>query len=182
MLRRVNRTDPPYVSPIMRVAGLPLHPIVVHAVVVLIPLAALGALLVAAWRRAYGVPTLVLAVAGLLSVPLATTSGNALAAEHGGHGSDALTLHMDRADRVLPTMLVFVVLLAAALWLGRRTDQSADPDAATGAPSGGTAVATRTTSTRLVPVLAVLAAVAGLVATWFVVLTGHAGATSVWGS
>jgi hypothetical protein len=161
----------------MTVAGLPVHPLVVHAVVMLIPLAALGAVLVAvrpAWRQIYGVPTLVLAVAGLVCVPIATTSGTALATDHGGHESAALELHMARADAVLPATIVFVVLLAAAVLLGRRADRAASPESA-----GSTLVAT---STRVVLALCVLAALAGLVAAGFVALTGHAGATAVWGS
>jgi hypothetical protein len=164
----------------MTVAGLPVHPLVVHAVVMLIPLAALGAVLVAArpaWRQIYGVPTLVLAVVGLVCVPIATTSGTALAEDHGGHESAALELHMARADTVLPATIVFVVLLAAAVLLGRRADRAVEP-----AGAGSTLVATRATSTRVVLALCVLAALAGLVAAGLVALTGHAGATAVWGS
>lgn len=50
------------------VNGLPVHPLVVHAVVVLLPLAIVGTILVAVrptWRRAYG-PLVV--VASALSV------------------------------------------------------------------------------------------------------------------
>ncbi len=161
----------------MTVAGLPVHPLVVHAVVMLIPLAALGAVLVAvrpAWRQIYGGPTLVLAVAGLACVPIATASGTVLAADHGGHESAALELHMARADAVLPATIVFTVLLAAAVLLGRRADRALEPEG-----GGSTLVAT---STRVVLALCVLAALAGLVATGFVALTGHAGATAVWGS
>ena len=164
----------------MTVAGLPVHPLVVHAVVMLIPLAAVGAVLVAirpAWRRIYGIPTLVLAVAGLACVPIATASGTALAADHGGHESAALELHMARADAVLPATIVFAVLLAAAVLLGRRADRAAEPES-----SGSTLVESRATSTRVALALCVLAAVAGLVATGLVALTGHAGATAVWGS
>ncbi|MBC8092563.1 MAG: hypothetical protein H7Y15_11605, partial [Pseudonocardia sp.] len=41
--------------------GVPLHPLVIHAVVVLLPLAAVGTLAMAVrpvWRRSLGVPTL----------------------------------------------------------------------------------------------------------------------------
>jgi hypothetical protein len=117
----------------MTVAGLPVHPLVVHAVVMLIPLAALGAVLVAvrpAWRQIYGVPTLVLAVSGLACVPIATASGTALAADHGGHESAALELHIARADAVLPATIVFAVLLAAAVLMGRHADRATEPESA----------------------------------------------------
>ena len=54
------------------VAGLPVHPLVVHAAVVLLPLAALGAILMAVWRsfsRRFGVIVVITAgVGGALRV------------------------------------------------------------------------------------------------------------------
>jgi hypothetical protein len=47
--------------------GLPAHPLVVHAAVVLVPLAALAFVATgwrAAWRQAYYLPIMLLAVAG----------------------------------------------------------------------------------------------------------------------
>ena len=41
----------------MEILGLPLHPLVVHAVVILVPLAALGGIVISAWtaaRKRYG--------------------------------------------------------------------------------------------------------------------------------
>jgi hypothetical protein len=54
--------------------GLPLHPLVVHAVVVLLPLSVVGAIVVAlrpAWRQTYG-----WLVAGLLVVAATSSSGS----------------------------------------------------------------------------------------------------------
>ncbi|PKQ21842.1 MAG: hypothetical protein CVT65_16395, partial [Actinobacteria bacterium HGW-Actinobacteria-5] len=67
----------------MDVLGLPLHPLVVHAAVVLVPLAALGALVVLAWARArdrYGWLVVAFAVAGAGAAVVARLSGEALAA------------------------------------------------------------------------------------------------------
>ena len=64
------------------VAGLPVHPLVVHAVVVLLPLAAVGVILIAAiprWRAAIGFTVLVVTAVGAALVPVATMSGNNLA-------------------------------------------------------------------------------------------------------
>ena len=58
----------------LTVDGIPAHPLVVHAVVVLLPLAAVGTLLVVArplWRRQLGVWVLLLALAGTAAVPVA---------------------------------------------------------------------------------------------------------------
>ena len=61
--------------------GLPAHPLIVHAVVVLVPLAAIGGIAIAlsAWVRAHiGWLVVAFAVAGVVLVPLATGSGEAL--------------------------------------------------------------------------------------------------------
>lgn len=61
--------------------GLPAHPLVVHAAVVLVPVAAVGFAATAwrpAWRRSYGIPVLTLAFAGALFAFLADQSGGPL--------------------------------------------------------------------------------------------------------
>ena len=61
--------------------GLPLHPLLVHAVVVLLPLAAVGSIIIAVvpkWRRRYWLPVLVLAVLGIGAVPITQQAGEAL--------------------------------------------------------------------------------------------------------
>jgi hypothetical protein len=63
------------------IAGMPLHPLLVHATVVIVPAAALSVLLAAAWprfRRWAGLLPLGLTVAGLVLVPLSTASGESL--------------------------------------------------------------------------------------------------------
>ena len=60
------------------VFGLPVHPLAVHATVVLVPLAALALLahvLVPAARQRLGIVTPVLAVVALVLVPISTSSG-----------------------------------------------------------------------------------------------------------
>jgi uncharacterized membrane protein len=64
------------------VNGLPLHPLVIHFAVVLIPLSALGAVVIAVWPAARArVGWLVVAAAGVAAVltPVATSSGKDLA-------------------------------------------------------------------------------------------------------
>lgn len=65
------------------VLGLPIHPLVVHAVVVLVPLAAIGIIVVALnpmLRDRYGLLVFGVATASLVAVPVATKSGEALLA------------------------------------------------------------------------------------------------------
>ena len=83
------------------VLGLPVHPLVVHAAVVLVPLAALlllaiGAL--AAVRRWARVLTPATAVVALMLVPLATSSGENL---EGGVAHSPLVEDTCRARRHL---------------------------------------------------------------------------------
>src|SRR3954467_12720153 len=63
------------------VFGLPTHVLLVHAVVVLVPLAVLGAVVIAVWpaaRRRYGWLVVAVTVVATATVPLATEAGEAL--------------------------------------------------------------------------------------------------------
>ena len=84
----------------LTVDGIPAHPLVVHAVVVLLPLAAVGTLLVVArplWRRQLGVWVLLLALAGTAAVPVAQQTGAQLAESFGG-GGPLVMEHAMRAE------------------------------------------------------------------------------------
>src|SRR3954462_15316089 len=85
--------------------GLPTHILVVHAVVVFVPLAALGVVVIAVWpraRRRYGWLVLAVTVVATVSVPIATNAGEAL--EHALPRTAALETHTrlgDHADHRL---------------------------------------------------------------------------------
>lgn len=101
--------------------GLPAHPLIVHAVVVLVPLAALGGLIVAVWpaaRARYAPLALAITTLALISVPLATHSGEQLQGHV--HPSAFIEEHSEMADGLLPFMIVLWASLAgliAARWL-----------------------------------------------------------------
>jgi len=64
------------------IAGLPVHALMVHVPIVLIPLSALGAILIAARPKAlrlFGVATVIAAVVGALASFVAKYSGQKLA-------------------------------------------------------------------------------------------------------
>ena len=98
------------------IANLPVHPLVVHAVVVLVPLAVLTGITVAVWpavRRRYGWPVVGLAVLATVSIPVATDSGeqlrdrlpdNALIEQHAQLGDQLLAF-------VAPLALVLLALM-----------------------------------------------------------------------
>ena len=147
------------------VFGLPTHALLVHATVVLVPLAALAVLLHAFWpeaRRRLGVVTPLLAGIALVLTPLSTDSGELL--EHQVPHSDLIERHAELADGLLPwTIGLFVV--AVALWL---LDRRRARGRSAGVP-------------RWLPIVAgVLALVAVVGVVQQVVRIGHAGAEATW--
>ena len=142
--------------------GVPLHPLVNHAVVVLVPLAVLGTLVIAAvprWRTAYGWLVVALAAVAFASVPVATRSGRDLQESLGlgGPALEKVQEHQQMGDRLIWAVGAMLVLDLALMLMHRA-----------GRPSGQTTI------------VAVLASIAGLAALVIVVLTGHLGASAVW--
>jgi hypothetical protein len=163
----------------LTVGGIPAHPLVVHAVVVLLPLAAVGTLLVVArpaWRSQLGVWVLVLAALGVFAVPVSTRTGEQL--QHAIGGGELVEIHEHRADALLVPSLVYLVLLAVTVFTGRRAQATArvDGPGAAHALAPGDPAALQ----RVALVTGILAAVAGLVVTGLVAWIGHAGATAAW--
>lgn len=106
------------------VNGIPVHVLVVHAVVVLLPLAAVGTVvlaLVPPWRVRYGFVVTALAVAATAAIPVATQSGEQL---QGHVGIPVAQAEHPELGNQLIWFAVPLVLVAAALWLlalrGRR--------------------------------------------------------------
>lgn len=123
------------------VRGLPLHVLVVHAVVVLVPLAALGALGSALWpsvRRHFGAAAVVIALVATALVPIATGSGENL--EHRLGAEQLVHDHSEWGERMLPAMIVLLVTVLALVLLDiatRSAQLAAAPvPVAVGASSG----------------------------------------------
>ncbi|MFI7588813.1 DUF2231 domain-containing protein [Spongisporangium articulatum] len=157
--------------------GLPVHPLVVHAVVVLLPLAVVGTVALAvrpAWRVVYG-PLLVLVTAAAnLMIPVATSSGEALERHVGDPGR-----HAELGDQLIWFALPLLVLDVAMVWLarGRPTTVRA---ALHFSPQDVAADRTAATTGRLTSVVAVLAVVAALAAGVQVYRVGDSGARAAW--
>ncbi|GAA3234985.1 DUF2231 domain-containing protein [Nonomuraea helvata] len=154
--------------------GLPLHPLVVHAAVVCLPLAALGTLLMAFWPAAASrlwPAVLFVATIALAAVPLSISSGETLADKVGENA--AIEAHEEQGEQVLPFV---IVLWLAALGISL----------ATRLMRHSTRSAHESTRTRprwhaaMVIVLAVLALVGGVGGTIATVRAGHSGAQTVW--
>lgn len=142
------------------VAGLPLHPLVIHVSVILIPLVAISALVMSylpSFSRRYGKAIFSLALIAQGSLFLSRTTGQAL--------TKILEKDMGRhAD--LGEITPFVTLpMVALIYLRFRMDRSG--------ASFGSVLVRRLTSIALI--LSSLASIA------IVILVGHSGAVSVWG-
>jgi hypothetical protein len=142
----------------MNIFGLPLHPLVVHAAVVLLPLAALGALLIAVSKRArtrYGSLVVLGAFVATGAVIAARITGEAL---NGGL----------QATGILATHIAYGLL---APW----------PAGALALTSLLLVLAGRTKSRPFLLITAWLTVMSALASLAIIVVVGHAGSTAVWG-
>lgn len=156
----------------MEIAGLPLHPLVVHAAVVLTPMAVLLVLAYAVLPRHRWLtrwPAVVLSLGALGAVYVARLSGEALL-DARPELEALVEVHEERSELLIVLMLVLTALVLVAAWaLGGPSSL------VSGAGARETPVALLGT---LLPLALVAVGVAVLVA---VVLTGDAGSRAVWG-
>lgn len=148
-------------SPFDAAFDLPLHPLAVHVPVVLLPLGALAVLLLLLaprWRTALAWPVVVVLGIAAVGSLVAKLSGEALAARVGSPAQ-----HQELGNWLVGiAWVLFAATLAWWLWQRQHTKQRR--------PTGFVGVLVGS-------VLATVAAAAVIVT----VLTGHTGATSVWG-
>ena len=161
----------------MDLNGLPLHPLVVHAAVVLGPVAALTAIAYAVlprWRWLLRWPMVGLAVATVGALFLSKLAGDALVDERFRNTTaelaEQIELHESRGEVLLWVSIAFLaIVVVAALTVGGPSGLASGAGAR---DSRGTAV------TAGVLGLVVVGAVALVVMTY---LTGDTGARAVWG-
>ncbi len=148
--------------------GLPVHALVLHATVVLLPLTA-GLLVLSAFSAGVAARAgLLLPAAGVVSlvlVPLTTSSGNRLRARL--PANPEIDAHAHAASALLPWAVALAVMSAAVWWVSRRR----------GADVGHRRLAARSTTSVAIAVLATVGAI-GAVAE--VAWIGHLGATATW--
>ena len=157
----------------MEINGIPLHPLVVHAVVVFVPLAALSGIMLAVaprWRWLLRWPTLVLALASVVLVRVAVVTGTSLKNQRqfAGPLADRIATHQAWGHRLEWSIWVFAPVAVLSFWVlphvtplvGRRDRVSPRPS--------------------LVRLATVLLPVAALVVLALAVITGDAGARAVW--
>jgi len=147
-------------EPFGMLAGLPLHPLLVHSAVVLVPLVSIGALVMSylpSFSRRHGKIILILAVVAQVSVFLAKMSGEAFA--------EILDKNVEKHAELGEITPLVTLPMVALIYLRWRMDRSGS--------TIGSVLVRRLTSVALI--------VAGLVSLVVIVLVGHSGASSVWG-
>lgn len=165
------------------ITGLPVHVLVVHAVVVLVPLAAIGTLVIAtrpATRPRWGWPVVILTAVATATVPIATSTGDGL--EHNLPRTPAMATHTELGDQLLPFAAAMLVFAAALMFLERYRGRAAGEFTRGSGP--GEVAARRALDGRArlgVVALAVLSGVFAVVTTVQVVRIGDTGARAAWG-
>ena len=144
--------------------GLPAHPLLVHAAVVLLPLAAILTIVCAAVpkaRRCFAPVALGLAIVAVIAVGVAQGSGEAL--EEHVKETTLVEQHTEQGESVLPWAIAVTVaagaVVAIPLLMKRRPNLS-----------GQTVTA----------VVVVVSLIAGAGAMWKIVEVGHSGAKATW--
>jgi hypothetical protein len=177
----------PFAQGLFTVDGLPAHPLLVDAVAVLLPLAALCAVGLAVHRklrRRFAWPVLTLTGVAVVTVPLAQATGRQLAS-YLARPDRILARHEQLGNQLLPYALGFGVAVVFLVVAGQLADREraaairADHERAT---SHEDAPARRVPTTwRRISVLAsVLVIVLAVLTTTDVVRIGLTGAQSVW--
>lgn len=148
-------------------AGLPAHPLLVHVPVVMLPLAAIGAVLIAlrqSWLERFGWWVVGFAGVGFIGAVLAAGSGEAL--EERVNETAALEEHAEMGETARLMAFIFFLVVAAVVgyrWWMARKQQGRRP---------GQVVA-------IVSSVLLIATAVGATAT--VATAGHQGAELTWG-
>ncbi len=165
------------------IGGLPLHPLVVHFVVVLLLIAVLGSILTAVWpavRRRYGWLAVAVAVAGTALVPVASGSGENLEARVGS--SPLVQTHEELADLMLWWALGLTVAVTALMVVHTMAERTTTARVAVGAAGARDEVPARQAKAPALAIIALAVLTVGLaVGTGVhVYRVGDAGARAVW--
>ncbi|MGZ0151914.1 DUF2231 domain-containing protein [Kribbella sp. WER1] len=151
-----------------RFGSLPLHVLVIHLAVVLLPVSALTAIAFAAvpkWRSLLRWPALVLGIGALVCAFVAKKSGDAFVAAL-PQLRQLVAVHRSRGNLLLWLVLAFAVLVVAAFLLLPATGK------------GAVAINSRPLQLAVSAAVVVMA----VVVIYQTIRTGDAGARAVWGS
>ena len=159
-------------------SGLPAHPLFLHVPVILIPVAAIGALVLVAWPRLFarhGLWIGLVAVVALGATNLTIGAGHALRNDLNLQGPGIVAQHASAADRLRIVLIVFTALLLIAVAVFR----TAGPRVTGVGPLDGVLTAVRS-GTGLGAALRAMVAVFAIASLYYVFHTGDLGAKAVW--
>ena len=170
--------------------GLPAHPLLVHAAVVLLPLAVIGALVLLIWPRlragSWGLGLFALSVVAMISVGLAQGSGEEFSEQV--DRTDLVRAHIAMGESVSLWAILLVIgmaILVLVPWAQRLVDDYGD--ALTGARARVVALTDRLIvvpakrfGTPIVVVAVLLTAIGGVGSAIQIVRVGHSGAQATW--
>ncbi|MCB0993488.1 MAG: hypothetical protein KDB21_00255 [Acidimicrobiales bacterium] len=163
-----------------RISGLPAHPLVVHIPVALLPLAAVGVVVLIArraWYERYRWAVLVVGAIGTLGAILAAASGESLESQirtrEGADAAREIHEHAQAGDLARTLAIVFFVALAAYVvvpwFVDRRASERDTPKLVE---------VLRRSWVR--PALSALVALTALVSMVSIIDAGHSGASKAW--
>ena len=162
-----------------RFLDLPAHPMFVHAPLVLLPLTSMVAFLFmfkADWRHKFRWQLALSSLIVFIFILLAESSGEAF--DKATKGLTPIDEHAELANTTKFLTFGFLVLTFVAIAVSR-TKRSAPPDdRTTSSDDHTTAVATSAHS--LSKVVSIVTALVGVLATIWMIRTGHEGAKAVW--
>lgn len=166
--------------------GLPAHPLIVHIPVAMLPLAALGVVVMLvrrAWYERYKWGVLVIGAIGTVGAIVATSTGEEL--EHrigeveGREAIRGIHEHAESGELARTLAIVFFVALAAYVlvpWFLDRRNGSTPA----GLDAGAAAAAPKTQPSWLRPVLMAFVALAAVASMVSIIDAGHSGASKAW--
>jgi hypothetical protein len=162
--------------------GLPAHPLVVHAAVVLVPLAAIGVLVIAFWpaaRAKLGVAVVVIAALGTLFAYLAVESGGYF--EEQVEETEQVEEHAKLGDSGLASAVAVLLGAVAVTGFGVYERRRSDASEPANSSSGGTAGGPDRKLVYLRTGVGVVAVVLVSLGTLQIARIGHSGAKATWG-
>jgi hypothetical protein len=154
----------------MEFNGLPLHPLIVHVVVVVAPLAALTGIAYAGrpgWRWLLRWPLVAMAVVAAVAGVIAVQSGHSL--ENARHLQQLVATHRARGGQLRWILLLYLVPVGLGAWLLGGSSALISGAGGREGRTGAVAIALQ--------VLLVVGALAILV---WAFLTGDSGARAIW--
>jgi hypothetical protein len=173
------------------VFGLPAHPLLVHVPIVMLPLAAIGVIVMIIrpqWHRRYRWAVLVLGAVGTLGAILAASAGEELErrieAVEGADAASSWEHHAELGDTARGVAIAFFVVLVAFVlvpwWLERRRPTSDGASTVDTTADRAPVVPASKRDKILIGVVAALAVLGAAASVTTIVQAGHTGSESVW--